>query len=136
MKASLNLADLLEVGQPQIREMQRAADVPGGAAAFARQVRIVEGVVVQTYAAAASLARKAGDLEEVAEIWSGMSAFCQSALQTLSGLKDKHPNCGAPELYDLVLDYKLACDKRHNGVMEEIACQKTEFPKGLFPEMK
>ena len=36
----------------------------------------------------------------------------------------------------MVFDYKLACDKRYSGAMEELACQKTEFPKGLLPEMK
>ena len=64
-----------------------------------------------------------------------MSFFCQSALAILTSLKHKYPDCGTPALYDMVLDYKLACDKRYRGAMEELACQKTEFPKGLLPEM-
>ncbi|MBI4661393.1 MAG: hypothetical protein HY735_21430 [Verrucomicrobia bacterium] len=142
MKACLSFSDILEVGQPQIQEMQRigdaypAADVPGACVALTRQVRIVEGIVVQTYGVAASLARKAEDLNEIAEIWSRMSFFCRSALNTLSSLKHKYPYCGTPELYDMVLDYKLACEKRYKGVMEELACQSTSFPKGLLPEMK
>src|SRR5207247_6220932 len=95
-----------------------SADLPGACAAFSRQTRIVEGVVSQTYAIAASLARKAGDLNEVAETWRGMGEFCEAALQRLAKLKEKYPRCGALELYDLVLDYKLACDKRRQGVME------------------
>jgi hypothetical protein len=142
MKACLNFNDILEVGQPQVQEMQRIgdgypnADVPGASAAFTRQVRIVEGIIVQTYGVAAALAKKAESLDEVAEIWSRMSLFCRSAMTILSNLKHKYPNCGTPQLYDMVLDYKLACDKRYKGVMEELACQNMDFPKGLLPEMK
>lgn len=141
MSACLSFDDILEVGQPQIEEMQRIGDayagpdVPGACLAFTRQVRIVEGIVVQTYGVAAALARKADELSEVAETWSRMSFFCRSAMMVLSSLKNKYPYCGTPELYDMVLDYKLACEKRYRGAMEELACQKTEFPKGLLPEM-
>ena len=142
MKACLSFNDILEVGKPQIQAMQSigdaypTADAPGARVAFTRQVRIVEGTVVQTYGAAATLARKAEDLTDIAEIWSEMSLFCRSALTILSGLKHKYPDCGTNELYDMVLDYKLACDKRYKGVMEEVACQNASFPKGLLPEMK
>lgn len=141
MKACLNFSDLLEIGQPHITEMQRIgdsyadADVDGACIAFTRQVRMVEGAVVQTYGVAALLARREEDLNEVAEIWIRMSSFCKSALTVLSVLRHKYPLCGTPELYDLVLDYKLACEKRYTGAMEELACQSTSFPKGLLPEM-
>ena len=79
---------------------------------------------------------KADELSEVAEVWSRMSFFCRSAMVALSSLKNKYPYCGTPELYDMVLDYKLACEKRYRGAMEEVACQKTEFPKGLLPEIR
>lgn len=141
MRACLNFSDILEVGQPQIEEMQRIGDAyaspndPGACEAFTRQVRIVEGIVVQTYGMAAALTRKADELSQVAEIWSRMGIFCRSAMVILSSLKHKYSDCGTSELYDRVLDYKLACDKRYRGAMEELACQKTEFPKGLLPEM-
>lgn len=141
MRACLSFNDILEVGQPQIAEMQRiggfypSAESPGACAAFTRQVRLVEGIVVQTYGVAASLARKAEDLNEVADVWNKMSRFCQSALAALTDLKHKYPYCGTPELSDLVLDYKLAADKRYNGALEEATCQKTEFPKGLLPKL-
>jgi hypothetical protein len=84
---------------------------------------------------AATLARKAEDLSEVAEVWNKMSSFCQSALETLAELKHKYPDCGTTELHDLILDYKLAAEKRYKGVMEEATCQKTQLPKGLLPEL-
>lgn len=141
MKACLDFDDILEVGRPEIEEMQRIGDaypnaeVPGACEAFTRQVRNVESVVLHTYRVAAALARKADDLREVAEIWSRMSAFCQTALRGLSNLKHKYPFCGTPALCDLVLDYKLACDKRFKNASEEMACQKSQFPKGLLPEL-
>ena len=142
MKACFGFDELLGAGQPQISEMERLGVLesgpgqPDAGAAFSRQVRILEGILVQNYGVAATLARKADDLQEVAEIWNCMSLFCQTVLQSLAGLKEKHPQGAAPELYDLALDYKLACDKRTKGALEEIACQKTEFPKGLFPERR
>ena len=141
MKACLSFGDVLEVGQPRIAELERVGDMyPNGESteacvAFTHQVGLVEGTVVQTYGIAAMLARRADDLNEVAEIWKTMSQFCQRALVVLSRLKDKYPYCGTPQLHDAVLDYKLAADKRHRGVMEEAECQKMDFPKGLLPEL-
>jgi len=141
MKACLSFSDIVEFGRPQIDEMKRVGDsypgpeTPEACIAFTRQVNMGEGIVLQTYKVSATLARKTDDLGEVAEIWSKMSQFCHCALQVLAGLKDKYPHCGTNELYDLVLDYKLAADKRYKGVSEELACQKTEFPKGLLPEL-
>lgn len=141
MKPCLSFGDVLAVGQPRIAEMERVGDMyPNGesaeaCAAFTHQVGLVEGTVVQTYGIAAMLARRADDLEEAAEIWKTMSQFCQRALTVLSRLKDKYPYCGTPQLHDVVLDYKLAADKRHRGVTEEAECQKMDFPKGLLPEL-
>lgn len=142
MKACLDFNDILAVGEPEIEQMQRIgdayanADEPGACEAFTRQVRKVESVLVHTYGVAAALAKKADDLSEAADVWSRMSFFCQTALRSLSSLKQKYPYCGTPALYDMVLDYKLACDKRFRNTSEELACQKIQFPKGLLPELK
>jgi len=141
MKACLSFSDLLSVSEPQITEMKRIGDLYPDAAsrdaciAFSRQVNIVQGIVSHTYGVGATMAKKTEDIGEVAEIWSQMSAFCQSALRLLAELKTKYPYCGTPELYDLVLDYKLAADKRCKGAMEEAECQKMQIPKGLFPAL-
>ncbi len=140
MKTCLNFDDLLQINRPQIDEMQRVGESfpdpnsPSACEAFTQQVRLVEGLLRQTYRVAVALTKKTEDLREIAEIWSHMSDFCNSTLQALVSLKHPYPYCGTPQLYDLALDYKLACDKRHRGVLEEITCQSTEFPKGLFPE--
>ena len=141
MKGCLSFTDILDVGRPQIAETQRVGDAfpgpdtPGAREAFTRQVRLLEGIVIHTYGVAATLTRKADGLPEVAETWQSMSRFCQEALQVLTRLKHKYSYCGTPELYDLVLDYKLASDRRHKGALEEIECQKMELPKGLLPDL-
>jgi hypothetical protein len=141
MKACLSLSDLVELGQRQTAELQRVADMfpsaqaPGASEAFTRQVRLEQGMVEQTYALTATLARKTEDLTEVAEIWGKMSDLCDSVLQRLAVLKDKYPDSGTAELYDLVLDYKLAADKRRHGTLQEVTCQRRDFPKGLLPDL-
>ena len=107
MSACLEFSDILEVGRPQIEEMRRignsyaSADAPGACVAFTRQVRLAEGVVVHSYGVAVAVARKSGDLSEVARVWSKMSQFCLQALDVLRILKHKYPYCGTPELYDV-----------------------------------
>jgi hypothetical protein len=142
MSACISFQDLVEINQPQVAALERIGSsfaderAPEACQAFTRQVQQVEGVLRNTYGVAASLAKKAETLEEVARIWTQMSELCSQTLRSLKGLKDKYPHCGTPALCDLALDYKLASDKRHRQVMEEIACRKMEFPKGLFPEQK
>lgn len=141
MAGCLSFDELLAIAEPQVRELQRVGDsfpgpdAPGACEAFSRQVRLLEGTVVTNYRVAAALAREAQDLKEAAELWRRMSQFCELILQVLAELKDKYPTCGTPELYDLVLDYKLAADKRFNGVQGELAWQKTDLPQGLLPEL-
>jgi inhibitor of KinA sporulation pathway (predicted exonuclease) len=140
MKTCINFDELIQIHQPQIEEMQRVGNsfadprTQEACKAFTEQVRLVEGAIRQTYREAVALARRAADAAELAEIWQRMGGFCRAALQALAALKDRYPDCGAPELYDLALDYKNACDERHAEVMEEIACQGRSFPPGLFPE--
>lgn len=139
--ACLSFDDLLNINTPQVAEFERLAkrfpdaNVPTACQNFSRQVRLVEGVLVQTYGIAARLTRDSGNLSEVAETWKNMANFCNLVLQALTTLKERFPYCGTPELYNLALDYKLACDKRHRGALQEFSCQTAEFPTGLLPEL-
>jgi hypothetical protein len=141
MKTCVNFGELIAIHRPQIEEMQRVgeafagSEAPSAFSTFSQQVRIVDGTLRQTYREAVALAKRADDASEVAEIWSAMSSLCNLALQALASLRVKYPDRGTQELYDLALDYKLACDKRHRAAVEEVACQSKEFPKGLFPEI-
>ncbi len=136
--ACLNFDDLIEINKPQVAEFQRLAELDPGSddskasAPFSRQVRIVEGMLVQTYGIASKLTRESDDLTEIAGIWKNLAVFCNSVLQSLASLRERFPSSGTPELYDLALDYKLACDKRHRGVLQELSCQTSEFPRGIL----
>lgn len=141
MMPCLSFDELIEASRPPLLEMQRvgnAFDDPRteeARLAFSRQVLFVEAAVRQTYGHAAKLARKAEFFEEAAEVWQRMGGFCDSALQVLAGLKDRFPLCGTGELYDLVLDYRNACEARHKRTLEDKACLAMDFPKGIFPEL-
>ncbi len=141
MEPSISLAELIEIGAPQVTQIENIAkrfpdpDSPEACTAFKKQVFIVEGVVQQIYRSVASMSRKTETLSDIADMWEKMGRFCDVALETLRALKDRYANCGAPELYNLVLDYKLACDKRYKGVLEEISClDRGSLPTQLFPQ--
>lgn len=110
-------------------------DMEGACLAFSRQVAKVQATIECTYAMAAQVAKRQDKLESEQEVWSIMGHLCEVALVTVKSLKDQYPYCGTPELFDVLLDYKLACDERRRHLAEEIACQGMEIPKGLFPEL-
>lgn len=140
MTTRISFPEILEISKPEIEKFRALSDeypdpdAPDACEAFARQVTIVEGALRQAYGIAAALAKRSEELTETLSIWQAMTRFCDVALEVLNSLKDKHPYCGTPGLYDIVLDYKLAADKRRKSVEEEIECQKMKFPEGLFPE--
>lgn len=107
------------------------ANEPGACEAFTRQVASLESFVKETYRIAIIVARKSDDAEEVLQIFDTMSSFCGDAMGVLTDLRAKYPYCGTPELYDMILDYKIACDQRRNNLLAELECpnQLTE----LFP---
>ena len=87
MSTCLSFKDLIDINKPQVTEMQRVADsfpdpnAPGACDAFSKQVRLVEGILTQTYGVATVISRKTEDLREIAEIWNLMSVFCNSVLR-------------------------------------------------------
>ena len=140
MNATLDLSDLIRLGQvplDQMREASSHVDPSDEAAsnAFARQVSTVEAVLKQTWRAAALLAKRAANCEEAAGIWRGMSDYANQVMIVLSALKDRHPHCGTPELHNLALDYKVAAERRYQQNLEATVCQKTPLPEGLLPPL-
>lgn len=141
MSSCLAFDEILKINRPEIDRLREIGDSfedvnqADACEAFGKQVQLLEGAVIQCYKIAAVVARKSADLTEVAQVWERMSRFCQLALEVLRSLKDKYPHCGTEQLYDLVLDYKLAADKRLKAVQEEIECEKrSAIPSGLFPD--
>jgi hypothetical protein len=140
MNAAMDLNDLTRLNQAPLDQMAQlgAKLEPGdgeGHAAFSRQVAAVQGVLKQTYQAAALLARRAADCEEAAQIWKTMSDYANHVMAMLSVLKDRYPQAGTTELHDLALDYKAAAEKRYQANLEATLCQKTPLPEGLLPPL-
>lgn len=141
MSECLNFNDFLAAARPQVDAVRLVGARFSGSndqnyracQLFTAEVRKCEGTIRSCYAMAAQLCRGL-DADVVAQIWKSIEGFCEFALSTLKELKDKYPDCGTPELYDLALDYKLACHKRHQGAMEEATCQKAAMPANLFPD--
>ena len=120
----IGVKKLLEVGDTFAN-----ADQPGACEAFTRQVHSLESFVKETYRIAIIVARKSDDTGEVVQIFSTLSSFCGGAMGVLTDLRKKYPDCGTPQLYDLILDYKIACDQRRNNLLAELECpnQLTEL---------
>ena len=137
MPTCLNFDQIFAAGPVGVKKLREvgdtfaSADEPGACEAFTRQVHSLESFVKETYRIAILVARKSDDTEEVLQIFATFSSFCGDAMGVLTGLKKKYPYCGTPELYDLTLDYKIACDQRRNNLLAELECpnQLTE----LFP---
>lgn len=137
MSTCLSFDQIFEAGPAGVEKLKEIgnsfadADEPGACKAFTRQVHSLESFVKETYRIAIIVARKSEDAEEVIQIFSSISSFCSDAMGVLTSLRSKYPYCGTPELYDMVLDYKLACDQRRNNLLAELECpnQLTQ----LFP---
>jgi hypothetical protein len=139
MSTCLSFSDILATGAPRIESLRRVSEqypdsnAPGACEKFSKEVRLLESCLTETYGMAILFSKKSDHPSEVVHVWELMTGFCTEILHALSGLRKQYPYCGAPELHDLALDYKLACDRRHQNILEEITCQ-TQMPKGLFPE--
>ena len=137
----LEFSDIVELNVPQVEALARVAlenpdpNVGSACIAFSKQVRLVEGVVTTLYTMAAGLAKKAEGLEEALSIWQRMGSLCNLALETVKDLREQYPHCGTPELYDQLLDYKLACSDRVDHVVEELQCLTIPLPEDLFPAL-
>jgi hypothetical protein len=133
------MADLTQLTRAPFEELRAAGENLDPAqfdscAIFGKCVIRVEAVLKLAYKMAALTARRSDTLQEEAEVWKEMSELCDSLIAALKGLKDKFPDCGTPELYDVALDYKLASEKRYSLTVESIKCQTIQMPEGLFPQ--
>lgn len=139
--ACLEFSEFVQLTTPHVEALNSVAEqypdslAPGACEAFSHQVRIVEGLIVSHYTMAATLAKRSESLGEIATLWQQMGSLCNTALITVKSLKDRYPYCGTPALYDLLLDYKIACGDRYDRAMEEVLCLKTPTPKELFPAL-
>ena len=129
---------LNSVNRCQIAEMEKLGreldpQQSGAGDRFAERVRHVAAAIIHTWQLTAFASLRESDPAAAAKLWKAMSQLCDNALAVLKQVKDMYPGCGAPQLYDLTLDYKIAADKRHYQSLEDAECAQTPPPNGLFP---
>ena len=100
--------------------------------AFKKRVMAVQSALVFRYAISAHLSIQEKSPEKAANLWKEMATFCEDAIKVLWKLKNLYSACGAPELYNLALDYRQQAQERYQLNLEDSQCQ-TPIPKGLFP---
>jgi hypothetical protein len=115
--------------------MEKAAPETVSCEEFRTRVRNVQASIINGYQLVALASIQTPDPAEAASMWKEMSGLCENALRALRSLKTKFPDCGAPELYDLTLDYKAEADKRYYQNLQDSECARTPVPEGLFPKM-
>src|SRR5438128_1237299 len=109
MGTTLELLD--SVNRCQVAEMEKAGRELdpkdyGACETFGTHLRNVQAAVIHTYQITAFAAVREPEPGTAADMWKEMSKFCETALTALRMLKEKYPQCGTLELYDLTLDYK------------------------------
>jgi hypothetical protein len=137
----LDIEEAVELSRPPFEALYRVGerfrgdrDSPEACYAFSQQVNKCTEAVQYCYRLVACAAR-AADLETTAAGWSAMATLCKGMLRKLQTLKEEFPDCGTPELHDLVLEYLTASNDRLELTKEMQRCQTLEMPAGLFPEM-
>src|SRR6266480_2219495 len=100
------LREMAELTQREIEETIKVANrfnpsVTASCTEFYKQVRLLESSVVCAYKIAVFLGKRTTDLRELCDLWKTASEICDAILNALKSVKDSHPQCGTPELYDL-----------------------------------
>jgi hypothetical protein len=137
MTATNDFEMLRAVNESQIAELKKAGaelDPAADCEVFRNHVRNVQAAVLHTYQITAWQSLRETDPRKASQLWKELETLCDGALTVLKNLKGIYPSCGAPQLYDLALDYKLQAQKRYFQNLQDSECQT--IPAGLFPKTK
>ncbi len=135
MTSELDLIDT--INRCNISEMEKVGaaldpDHHDSCQTFTAHVTGVQAALTHTYRIISYVAVRESDPGKAAAHWKKMSEFCDLALKALKKLEDKFPHCGTNTVYDLALDYKSACDERHDQNLRDSECLNLKIPTGLF----
>lgn len=126
--SEVQLETLAAIGNP------RAVEHAAPPFILSKLVGALQETLRRTYAAAATAAREADGPAEAADVWKRMGTFTDAVLELLVLLKDNLSDGSSSALYDLALDYKLACQRRYTDCEGEVSClNENRIPAGLFP---
>ncbi len=108
------------------------ASEPASCEEFSFRVNTVREVIRPMYRAISFAAKLSGDPAKSAEHWACFIKVADFALRILKGAREKFPHCGAPELFDMALEYRHAAKVKLDQSIEDEACSKIQIPNGLF----
>jgi hypothetical protein len=111
--------------------LKKAQYDPANCVDFYRRVRNAEAAVIHTYQLTAHASLREEDPLKASVLWKEMVKFCESVLVILRDLKVKYPECGASEVYNVTLDYRVQAQKRYFQNLQDSECQT--MPEGIFP---
>ncbi|HTG42959.1 MAG TPA: hypothetical protein VK633_00385 [Verrucomicrobiae bacterium] len=136
---TLDLATVDTLNRCNVSEMEKVGhalnpQVPGSCEEFGRHVKKVEAALIHTYSIVAYVSLHQKNPAEAAALWKHMGNFCDVAINALRTLKERFPFCGAPELYDMALDYKIAAEDRYQQNIRDSECLTLKIPADLFPK--
>jgi hypothetical protein len=130
MELTADNFDLIKaVNDCQISDLKNA--VPTDCVDFYRRARNAEAAVIHTYQLTAHASLREADPLKAANLWKDMVKFCESILVILKDLRQKYPGCGASEVYNVTLDYRVEAHKRYFQNLQDSECQT--IPEGIFP---
>jgi len=111
MKECLNNSDLLELSQGSLASFdQRLATIPKDLCApFHEEARQLETELLTVYRVVVLCTKREENLKRVSEWWETMVRVCDEFAVRLNGLVRAHPDCGAEQYYDRVLELRSKC---------------------------
>lgn len=111
MNECLTSSDLLELSRGSLDSFeQRLAGIPRDLCApLHEEARQLETELLTVYRVVVLCTKREDDLARVGGWWQVMVQVCDQFAKQLSRLVEIHPDCGADQYYDRVLDLRSKC---------------------------
>ena len=96
MRSCVTPKGLLGISAASLKDFDNEiSQIPNDACApFNAAASRLEAELKQAYRFVASIARESEDLDDIAQLWTAMTSFCDSYAERLSDLHSLHPMCG------------------------------------------
>jgi len=99
--------------------------------AFTGEVDLHKATVKLAYRHIVTCLKGSSDLDEIIKCWETLIRFIDKSTDVVRELKERFRDCGTPELYNELLEFRNAATKRRDQALEERDCLGT-LPEGLF----
>jgi len=121
----------------ELAQLKRLQDDSGAQCeSFYALVGQIQESAKHTYRVTAFGAVRQSDPKVAADLWLKMVKYCQSGLTIIQKLKEDLPQCGAIDLYNLLLYYREEAQERYIQDLQDSECVDPKIEKLLFPQMK